>query len=88
MIDTLVQQILIELRRFMIVAEKGKENLDETYFIIRTGSVKRIVESSQSVTQRMTAKHNNVTRFCNHSSIIPSLLVCKMFSIYPGMKLV
>lgn len=56
MIDTLVQQIATDLCRFMIVADKGnlKENLDEMYFIIRTGSVKRIVKSYSADASKLT----------------------------------
>lgn len=79
MIDTLVQQIVIDPCRFMIVADKGnlKENLDEMYFIIRTGSVERIVKSYSADD---CETDNSIMRSCNYSSIIPSPLACKMFS--------
>ena len=76
----------------MIVADKSnlKENLDEMYFIIRAGSVERIVKSYSADD---CETDNSIMRSCNYSSIIPSLLACKMFSKlmfanYPGMKLV
>ena len=43
---------------------------------------------STGIYLRLGLPYNKASYFCNHSSIIPSRLACKVFTNYPGIKLV
>lgn len=49
---------------------------------------RRELKQGRRVRQREYSYESVISRFSNHSSIIPTRLACKLFTKYPGIKVV